>query len=170
MYEKDFAVWSSKKQEINRRQVPRSFFFYEREIWWCSLGVNIGVEYDGKNENFERPVLIFHKFYGEMAWVFPMTSKEKSDPHNIRIEHDNRVSWICLSQIRTISTKRLIRKMGNVSERAFEQITEKFSSIKQIGPRISARSSEAEATCTGIITHFVRFVKDLIHRPATSTA
>ena len=169
MYEKNFEGWDAKKQEIDRRKIPRSFFFYEREIWWCSLGVNIGIEYDGKNENFERPVLIFHKFYGEMAWVFPMTSKEKSDPHNIRIAHDNRVSWICLSQIRTISTKRLIRKMGNVSEQAFEQITEKFHSIKQIGPRISARSSEAEATCKDIIQRFVAFVKNFIPRPIIST-
>lgn len=41
--------------------------FYEREIWWCSLGVNIGFEQDGTNDLFERPVLVIKKIQPRRA-------------------------------------------------------------------------------------------------------
>lgn len=39
-----------------------SKLFNEGEIWWCSIGMNIGVEIYGKGGRFTRPVLIFKKF------------------------------------------------------------------------------------------------------------
>jgi hypothetical protein len=57
MYIKDFDGWNNEKQRINKTDKKR--FFKEREIWWCALGINIGVEIDGKNGAYERPVLIF---------------------------------------------------------------------------------------------------------------
>jgi hypothetical protein len=38
-----------------------SRYVHEREVWGCSLGANIGVEADGKHDNFERPVLVLMK-------------------------------------------------------------------------------------------------------------
>ncbi|MFA5871014.1 MAG: hypothetical protein WC842_03995 [Candidatus Paceibacterota bacterium] len=55
-YKKDFDSWNIQKKKINTRE--KVIFCNIREIWWCSLGVNIGSEEDGKNELFERPVLI----------------------------------------------------------------------------------------------------------------
>ena len=56
--EKDFDKWNSEKKLVDKKTVNRDLFFYAREIWWCSAGLNIGVEADGKNENYERPFLI----------------------------------------------------------------------------------------------------------------
>lgn len=36
----------------------RSLYFKERQIWWASIGQNIGVEANGKNKKYERPVII----------------------------------------------------------------------------------------------------------------
>ncbi len=60
-YVKDFDGWNSSKKlvDISDRQV----FGYPREVWWCSLGVNIGAEVDGKNEeDFERIKNAFKDF------------------------------------------------------------------------------------------------------------
>jgi hypothetical protein len=73
--EKDFWKWHSLKSEIEK-QIP-SPLFYEREIWWCSVGANVGAEEDGKNDPFERPVLVLRKFNRDMFWGIPITSKEK---------------------------------------------------------------------------------------------
>ncbi len=35
--QKDFDAWNKRKKEINEEE-PN--FYYEREIRWCSLGVN----------------------------------------------------------------------------------------------------------------------------------
>lgn len=63
---KDFEGWSSVKTRIHSEEkIPT---FREREIWWCSTGVNVGVEQDGKNILYERPILIVHKFNRRLFW------------------------------------------------------------------------------------------------------
>jgi mRNA interferase MazF len=123
---KDFDKWNEEKKEINLKEVSYNFFFYEREVWWSSLGVNVGIETDGKNENFERPVLIIKKFNGNMVWVLPLTSKEHKGFYYQKINYDSGVSWAHLSQIRTISTKRLLRKVGTISETEFIKVINKL--------------------------------------------
>ncbi len=34
---------------------------------WCSIGINVGDEEDGKNELYERPVLVIKKFNASAA-------------------------------------------------------------------------------------------------------
>ena len=142
--EKDFDNWNIIKKEINTKDVSRDLFFYEREVWWCSMGINVGVESDGKNENFERPCLIIKKFNSDMIWVVPLTSKEHYGSHYQKIKHEAGVSWVCLSQIKTLSTKRLLRKIGMISEREFFVTLDKINQYIQIGPRISAGSVRDE--------------------------
>jgi mRNA interferase MazF len=144
--QKDFDKWNNIKKEVDRKVVSRDLYFYEREVWWCSLGFNVGVEADGKNNNFERPALIIKKFNGDMVWVAPLTSKERLGGYYHKITHEEGDSWVCLSQIKTLSTKRLLRKIGMVSHQEFEDIVGKIISYIKIGPHIAVRSSEAEAT------------------------
>jgi mRNA-degrading endonuclease toxin of MazEF toxin-antitoxin module len=101
-------------------------YFYDREIWWCALGANIGFEQDGKNDTFERPVLILRKFNKHMAWVLPLTSRDKKEsPFYQATEHEGKTYYIILSQVRTISSKRLLRKLRTLPEEEFEQVREK---------------------------------------------
>jgi len=51
-----FLNWSLKKEKLHNRD--KKIYFHEREIWWCSLGLNIGYEEDGKNDNYTRPILV----------------------------------------------------------------------------------------------------------------
>jgi len=145
-YIKNFDSWNSLKKKNDIEETDQKLYFYEREVWWCSLGVNIGIESDGKNNNFERPVLIVKKFNGEMIWVLPLTSKEKKGEFFQKIDHETGVSWVNLSQIRTISTKRLLRKIGMISEQEFLEVIRKLGEYIKIGPRLSSGPSEAEAT------------------------
>src|SRR6266446_7685513 len=58
--QKDFPGWHRQKAQLHaQHQTPT---FQEREIWWCSVGVNVGHEMDGKNQFYNRPVLIVRKF------------------------------------------------------------------------------------------------------------
>ena len=123
---KDFDKWNSQKKGIDIKEISYDFFFYPREVWWCSLGINVGVESDGKNENFERPVLIIKKFNGQMCWIVPLTSKIRDGEHYHKVNHEDGVSWVCLSQIKTVSTKRLLRKIGMISEIEFKEVSDKI--------------------------------------------
>ncbi len=126
MHIKDFNSWNSKKKNLNAKEVNRNLFYSAREVWWCSVGINIGIEVDGKNTDFERPLLIIKVFNSEQIWGVPLTSKEKTGTYYIPVIHEKGVSYANVSQIKTISTKRLLRKVGMVNEISFEQVVAKI--------------------------------------------
>lgn len=113
--------WSKLKIRIQKAEDIK-FYFYEREIWWASLGSNIGFEEDGKNSGFERPVLVLKKFSSRILWVLPLTSREREGDFYYTFKFDDIKSTVILPQLRTISSKRLIRKMGKISEEEFVNI------------------------------------------------
>jgi mRNA interferase MazF len=146
--EKDFDTWNKEKKLVDKKTVNRDLFFYPREIWWCSTGLNIGVEANGKHENFERPMLIIKKFNADMIWALPITTREKQDRYHYQLEHEDLKSWIILSQIKTISTKRLLRKISSIPDADFKKVISKVQSFLKIENPLSGAFSEAEATNT----------------------
>jgi mRNA interferase MazF len=126
-YVKEFDKWNIKKKDTDAKILTENLYFYQREVWWCAVGVNIGVEIDGKSDDFVRPVLVVKKFNGEMFWGIPLTSKKK--PHLLRLGHDKGVSYANLSQLRVMSTKRLFHKVGMVSEESFQCVREKLVGV-----------------------------------------
>lgn len=73
--QKNFDIWNTYKKEIEDN--PRTDFVNKRDIWWCSLGVNIGSEQDGVGEHFERPVVVLRKLSSTTFIVLPLTTKKK---------------------------------------------------------------------------------------------
>jgi mRNA-degrading endonuclease toxin of MazEF toxin-antitoxin module len=123
-FSKDFDKWNELKKKLHTRY--ERILFHEREIWWCSLGVNIGFEENGKNEMFERPVLILRKFNKYILWILPLTRSKKDGDYYYRITQGKEDdSVVILSQIRLISNKRLLRKMRMMKESEFEDIKNK---------------------------------------------
>lgn len=127
--DKDFDEWNRVKKFTNDK--PETFGVHEREIWWISFGLNIGVEIDGKNPNFERPGVIIRKFNREMAWVLPITLQAKSKKFHEKFLFGNKAYFVVLTQVRTVSTKRFLRKIGMMSQDDFDNIKEKMVKIIQ---------------------------------------
>jgi len=126
---KDFKKWHGQKTEIHNNKIRP--FFHEREIWFSSLGENIGFEQDGSGENFLRPILILKKFNNEVIWTLPLTRTDKIGKYYFRIslvtddgKTDNSLSVVILSQLRLVDAKRLQYKMGTIKENEFIKIKE----------------------------------------------
>lgn len=118
--EKEFDKWNEIKKTVHVK--PDNFGVHEREIWWLSLGVNVGVEIDGKHKSFERPVLVLRKFNRQMVWVLPTTSRGKDARFYEKFLFGGREYFVVLTQPRTVSTKRFLRKIGMMSKSDFERI------------------------------------------------
>lgn len=128
--DQQFDEWNSLKKKLNKEE--RSFYVHQREVWWCSLGVNIGSEANGKNENFERPVLVLNVYNKQSMLVLPVTGQEKKDRFHFPIiiqvlnsltgKQEAREVYVKLTQARVISNKRLWRKVDMISEEVFQQI------------------------------------------------
>lgn len=108
-----FIQWT--KLKIRIQLSKNRLYCKEGEVWWASMGINIGVEENGKHEKFERPVLILKVFNKHMFWAIPFTSQPKLSPYYISIVFNEKTSYLILSQVRLLSTKRLRRKVAKIS-------------------------------------------------------
>lgn len=119
-----FNRWNFKKQTIDR--VSKIPFFQEREILYIKIGKNVGYEQDGKGEDFLRPVLVYKKFNREHFLGFPLTSKPKEGKFYFQIEHNNRVSYLILSQIKTFSARRISHSIAKIGKKRHQEVHQKF--------------------------------------------
>ena len=123
----DFLSWFKLKIRLHTK--ARTVLFKEREIWWCSLGVNIGDEGDGKNGLFERPVLVIKKINSRLLWIIPTGSMFREGDYYIQCHFSQSFSTLLLSQIRAISYQRLLRKIGMISTEEFVAVRDKIRSF-----------------------------------------
>ena len=119
-YIKDFDGWNNEVKVLESKKFED--FFYAREIWWCALGVNIGSEQDGKNDSFERPVLILKKINSNLLLMVPLTSKISAREYRVTASILGKKSQILIEQARTISSKRLLRKIGSLKKSTFQEV------------------------------------------------
>lgn len=124
MINKDFNSWNEEKKKIDAGE-NTGIYFHEREIWWCSIGLNVGDEQGGKNELFERPVLIIRKFNDRLAWVLPMTTKPKEGKYYHKVRHEDMEFAVILSQLRLVSGKRFRRRVRKIMSDEFDIIKKK---------------------------------------------
>lgn len=127
MHKKDFNKWHKKKAKID--DVEKRAFFHVREVWFVHLGVNVGFEQDGGGEDFLRPVVIVRKFNNEVFWGIPLTKNHKEGRFYFSFPMNNEMSTAILSQIRLIDARRLSYKIGDISEKEYEALTEKLKTL-----------------------------------------
>ncbi len=123
---KKFDQWNKKKKNIDEKELDFDFFYHEREIWWAGIGLNIGIESNGKHRDFERPVLIVRKFNKNQFYGLPLTSVKKTGKFYLKIIFKNKDAWVNFSQLRVFDTKRLLRKIDTLSEKQFLEIKSKL--------------------------------------------
>lgn len=103
---KDFNAWHPVKKKIDKKaNLPT---FKEREIWWCSVGVNVGFEIFGKDRFFTRPVLVIRKFGYSTFLGAPLTSSPKTGYYRKPYHLDGKDGFVLLDQIRTYDARRLL--------------------------------------------------------------
>jgi mRNA interferase MazF len=125
MYTKDFDNWNFLKQKINNEKSRP--YFHEREIWFCTLGENVGFEQDGRGEEYLRPVVILRKFNNDVCLIIPLTKNQKKGVHYYSFSYKKDfISTAILSQIKLIDSKRLGYKSGDISESDFSSLKQKF--------------------------------------------
>lgn len=100
------------------------------EIRWVSIGVNVGSEIDGKGPSFTRPCLILHVIGGSLALIVPFTSQKKANKqfyHHIELGHFK--SYLCLSQMRVVSQKRIFQRIKKMPAEQFKQLKQEIFSF-----------------------------------------
>jgi len=124
---KDFDKWNEKKKYLDTAK--RTLLFKEGEIWWCSIGINVGEEVYGKGEYFRRPVVILRKLSQNSCIVMPTTTKERDGSwyHHLNIKNKDR--WVMMNQVRLISANRLWVRESALSQEEFEGLKKSVATL-----------------------------------------
>lgn len=119
-----FYLWCKQKFVLHAESEPP--LFKQGEVWWCSIGINVGSELYGKGDGFARPVLILKKFTRTTFLGLPLTLQEKSGTYFVETNLGGVARWVILSQARTWDARRLEMPIGEFDEETLNYIQKKF--------------------------------------------
>lgn len=117
---KRFLMWINLKQRLHETE-HHPPFVTEHEIWWASVGENVGSEINGKSNLFSRPVIIYRKLAHGFYLVLPTTTQPKAGSWYVPFRHNARDMVACLHQARTIDYRRLSSRIGKLDEDDFDR-------------------------------------------------
>ncbi|MDP3988909.1 MAG: type II toxin-antitoxin system PemK/MazF family toxin [bacterium] len=128
---KDFDSWNKKKIKIDANQDfnhPK-----EKEIWWCSIGMNVGIEVFGKGHDYTRPVLVINAEGSESFIGIPLTSNIKNKKYSCIIKTDDGVLHTALLyQIRSFDKRRLTERKHSLSNEEYAKIEKYFKKLYKL--------------------------------------
>ena len=158
---KRFYEWNELKKKLHEISLEKLPLFKEGEIWWCSVGYNIGNEINGKSIYFSRPVLVFRRFSKEGFFGLPLTSKMKIGTWFVQISFKSKIQTIILNQGRNFNARRLQTLMGQCDESDIKKIKTGFYRLYLIIPSHKRRSWEIPKLFS-YVNKLIFFVKSKI--------
>jgi mRNA interferase MazF len=128
MMEENFDKWNQIKKNVQEDEKNR--LFKQRDIFFITMGQNIGFEQNGKGENFVRPIVILKKITNQMFIGIPLSSQIKDGDWFFKFEFNIKdkisLNIAILPQIRMFSSKRLLNKIGVMKIEDFEKMKDKI--------------------------------------------
>jgi mRNA interferase MazF len=99
------------------------------DIWWASVGENVGSEVNGKSALFSRPVIIFKKLAHSFYFAIPTTTKIRQGTWYVEFRQRERDMVACLHQARAIDYRRLSSNLGTLDDEDYSRIKSGFNSL-----------------------------------------
>ena len=125
--EKEFQKWSKRKEGLDKRsRIP---LICERDVFWCSIGVNVGDEENGKGDLYSRPVLVFKKFSTNLFWGIPLTTQVKESEYYIQVKFKDRLNSVMISHLRLYDVKRLGLRMGKLDVFGYNEVIKNVTNL-----------------------------------------
>jgi mRNA interferase MazF len=128
--EKNFDEWNKQKKILDNKE--NRILFKEGEVWWCSVGINVGHESCGKGLTFRRPVLILKKLSGSNCIGIPLSTQKKSGSWFVDISVQGQAVSALLYQIKMFSVNRFQRKLCTLDMRDRLRVKEKLKALLEL--------------------------------------
>ena len=127
---KNYDEWNKLKQQLNIKSkivIPK-----EREVYWVSIGENIGFEQNGKGQDFSRLVLIVKRFSKNIFFGIPLSTKIKQGSYFHEFTFLEKQSSALIVQGRLFDTKRLENRLGMITKEDFVNIKSKLKDLLDV--------------------------------------
>lgn len=125
---KKFDEWNEVKKQVDIRS--NIIQFKEREVYWASVGENVGFEQNGKGVDFARPVLIIKKLNKNLFFGVPLSTQSRAGSFFFEFELLlNQKSTALLVQAKVYDAKRLAKKIGMIKEEDFKLLKDDLKNL-----------------------------------------
>ena len=122
---KRFLEWIGLKERLHASVISIPYV-REGEMWWASIGENVGWEINGKNKNFTRPVIVLKKLAKGFYFVIPVTSQLRNGTWYINFKQREKAMTACLQQARSMDYRRFYSKLGELDDEDYRKIKQGF--------------------------------------------
>jgi mRNA interferase MazF len=125
---KQFLLWSGLKEKLHNLS-HQSPLVSQGDIWWASVGENVGSEINGKSRLFSRPVIVFKKLAHGFYFVIPTTTQTRQGTWFVPFRQQEKDMVACLHQARAMDYRRLSSKLGTLDDEDLNRIRQGFASL-----------------------------------------
>lgn len=125
---KNFRDWIALKERLHETD-HKPPHVSEGDIWWASVGENVGSEINGKSNLFSRPVVILKKLSHGFYFVVPTTTRDRAGTWFVPFRQQARTMVACLHQARSLDHRRLSSKLGALDDEDFERVKAGFRTL-----------------------------------------
>jgi len=125
---KRFLFWIRLKEKLHASK-HRPPLVSQGDIWWASVGENVGSEVNGKSQLFSRPVIVFKKLAHGFYFVIPTTTQDRRGTWFVPFRQREQSMVACLHQARAIDHRRLSSKLGTLDDKDFDRVRRAFASL-----------------------------------------
>lgn len=151
-----FDQWNNLKKKLNNKK--EIITFYQGNIYFISIGQNIGHETYGKNDFYLRPVLVYKKLTKTTFIGIPLTSKKKEGSYYFSFNYKKGVtSTAMLNQIRVFDIRRTEYLSGKINKNTYMNLTNKINEFMKITPS-KRRGMPTRAKSNKIISNQIKNV------------
>jgi len=134
-----FDKWNNLKQKIELKEPVQ---FRQGQIYFMSVGQNIGYEVYGKKELYLRPVLVYRKLSTRTFIGIPLSSKEKEGSYFFTFRYTQKtLSTALLNQIKTFDIKRAEYYDGYINVSDLGKLKDKLIKLLDITPNPKGKGS-----------------------------
>jgi len=131
LFQNEFDKWNTlKKQLDNKKEIIE---FYQGNIYFMSIGKNVGYEALGKKELFLRPVLVYKKLSKSTFIGIPLTSKIKEGSYYFSFNYKKDItSTAMLNQMRVFDIKRSEYLSGKINKNIYKNLENKVNEFMKV--------------------------------------
>ena len=133
MNKDEFDRWNRLKKALNSK--TKIIKFSKGNIYFMSVGKNIGYESYGKDELFLRPVLVYKKLSDSTFIGIPLTSKNKMGSYYFSFNYKKDItSTAMFNQMRVFDIKRSEYLSGHINKNTFKNLEIKLKAFMEVTP------------------------------------
>ena len=125
LHQDKFDEWNKLKKTLHKK--AEIIKFKEGEIYFLSIGKNVGYESYGKEKLFLRPVLIYKKLNKQTFLGIPLTSQQKEGSYYFSFRYKKeKISTAMFHQLRVFDIRRSEYYSGKISKNTMKNLHSKF--------------------------------------------